>query len=291
MRGRCEVDAQVNARRHVDGPGGFPPTLKRLGQHFLTDVGALERIVDALAPTHADTVVEIGPGRGALTELLLPRVGRLVAVELDRALASMLEARYADDPRVTIVERDVLKTSLGDVGGATYLLVGNVPYYITTPILFHTLAGVLPTRAVFLVQREVAARAMAPAGSKVYGALSVNLQVLADIERVFDIPPGAFRPPPKVDSTVILLRPLVAPLITRPEQRAFQHFVQSLFSQRRKQLGTILRSLAPAVPLNLEPPTLNPAFAALGIDPTDRPERLTPGQFVALFRAVRQGEG
>ncbi len=271
--------------------GGFPPTLKRLGQHFLTDQTALEHIVDALAPTQQDTVVEIGPGRGALTQLLLPRAGRLVAVELDRVLASMLEERYADDPRVTIVERDILKTPLGEIGGETFLLVGNVPYYITTPILFHALAGALPTRAVFLVQREVAARAMAPAGSKVYGALSVNLQVLTDIQRMFDIPPGAFRPPPKVDSTVILLRPLATPLITRPEQRAFQHFVQSLFGQRRKQLGTILRSLATATSPDPQPSTVNPAFAALGIDPADRPERLAPAQFVALFRAVRQGEG
>ncbi len=278
----------MSARRDSSG---FPPTLKRLGQHFLADQTALERIVDALAPTEHDTVVEIGPGRGALTQILLPRVGHLVAVELDHALATILQQRYADDPRVTVVERDILKTPLGEIGGETYLLVGNVPYYITTPILFHALAGVLPARAVFLVQREVAARAMAPAGSKVYGALSVNLQVLTDVQRMFDIPPGAFRPPPKVDSTVILLRPRETPLITRAEQRAFQHFVQSLFGQRRKQLGTILRSLTTVVGPTAEPRVPNPAFAALDIDPADRPERLTPAQFVALFRAVRQGEG
>lgn len=275
------------------GNGDFPPTLKRLGQHFLADQSALERIVDALAPTTQDTVVEIGPGRGALTELLLPRVGRLVAVELDRALAALLQERYSDDPRIQIVERDILKTPLGKIAGDRYLLVGNVPYYITTPILFHTLAGVLPTRAVFLVQREVASRAMAPAGSKVYGALSVNLQVLTRIERVFDIPPGAFRPPPKVDSTVILLRPHEHPLITRPEQRAFQQFVQSLFGQRRKQLGTILRSLASSGPTagGDQATVADAAFRSLAIDPKDRPERLTPAQFVALFRAIREGEG
>lgn len=275
------------------GNGDFPPTLKRLGQHFLTDQRALVGIVDALAPTTQDTVVEIGPGRGALTELLLPRVGRLVAVELDRALAALLQERYSDDPRIQIVERDILKTPLGEIGGDRYLLVGNVPYYITTPILFHTLAGVLPTRAVFLVQREVAARAMAPAGSKVYGALSVNLQVLTRIERMFDIPPGSFRPPPKVDSTVILLRPHDEPLITRSEQRAFQQFVQSLFGQRRKQLGTILRSLAPTNQAGEEgePTVADVAFKSLDIDPKDRPERLTPVQFVALFRAIREGEG
>lgn len=279
----------MSARRA--GGSDFPPTLKRLGQHFLADQSALDGIVDALDPTVHDTVVEIGPGRGALTELLLPRVGKLVAVELDRALAALLQERYAGDPRVLIVERDILKTPLGEIAGPSYLLIGNVPYYITTPILFHMLAGVLPLRAVFLVQREVAARAMAPAGSKVYGALSVNLQVLTSVERMFDIPPGAFRPPPKVDSTVILLRPHQQPLIARPEQRAFQQFVQSLFGQRRKQLGTILRSLAPSIPAEGQPSVAEVACRSLDIDPKDRPERLTPAQFVTLFRAIREGEG
>ncbi|HEY8309921.1 MAG TPA: 16S rRNA (adenine(1518)-N(6)/adenine(1519)-N(6))-dimethyltransferase RsmA [Gemmatimonadaceae bacterium] len=259
-----------------------------MGQHFLADERALERIVDTLDPTKNDTVLEIGPGRGALTDILAPRAGRVVAVELDRALASLLRERFATTPTVQIVEADILKTDPGELGGPGYLLVGNVPYYITTPILFHALACSLPRRAVFLVQREVAARAMAVPGTKSYGALSVNLQVLANVERVFDIPPGAFRPPPKVDSSVIRITPVAAPLLRDGEQPRFRSFVQSLFSQRRKQIGTILRSLPPSA--SGVPAVTLDALAALSIPPAERPERLTPEQFVLLFREVRQGE-
>lgn len=188
-----------------------------------------------------------------------------------------------------IVEADILKTDPGALGGPGYLLVGNVPYYITTPILFHALASALPRRAVFLVQREVAARTMAEPGTKSYGALSVNLQVLASVERVFDIPAGAFRPPPKVDSSVIRITPSTQPILREGEQPRFRSFVQSLFSQRRKQIGTILRGLPPSA-AGVPAVTLA-ALTTLGIPATERPERLTPQQFVELFREVRQGEG
>jgi 16S rRNA (adenine1518-N6/adenine1519-N6)-dimethyltransferase len=244
--------------------------------------------VDALGPTASDTVLEIGPGRGALTDILAQRAARVVAVELDRALAELLRERFAAAPSVEIVEADILKVDPGALARAGYLLVGNVPYYITTPILFHALACALPKRAVFLVQREVAERAMAPSGGRSYGALSVNLQVLATVERVFDIPPGAFRPPPKVDSSVIRITPLAEPILYEGEQRRFRSFVQSLFSQRRKQIGTILRSLPPSA--SGVPAVTGDALAALGIPPTERPERLSPLQFVQLFRQVRQGE-
>lgn len=201
----------------------------------------------------------------------------------------MLRERFAATPSVEILEADILKVDPGELAGPGYLLVGNVPYYITTPILFHALACRLPRRAVFLVQREVAARAMAVPGTKSYGALSVNLQVLATVERVFDIPPGAFRPPPKVDSSVIRITPLATPLLREGEQPRFRSFVQSLFSQRRKQIGTTLRGL-PASAAGTPAVTLL-ALARLGIPPTERSERLTPQQILALFREVRQGEG
>lgn len=234
-------------------------------------------------------MLEIGPGRGALTDILVKRAGRVVAVELDRALAALLRERFALTPSVEIVEADILKTDPGALGGPGYLLVGNVPYYITTPIMFHVLACALPRRAVFLVQREVAIRAMADAGSKSYGALSVNLQVLAHVERVFDIPPGAFKPPPKVDSSVIRVTPLTDPVLREGEQGRFRSFVQSLFSQRRKQIGTILRSLPPSA--SGVPAVTLDALAALGIPPTERPERLTPLQFVELFRSSSRNTG
>lgn len=232
--------------------------------------------------------MEIGPGRGALTEILAARAEKVVAVEIDRALSELLRKKFQALPNVNIVEADFLKTDPGELAGPGYLLVGNVPYYITTPILFHALACALPRRAVFLVQREVALRAMAPAGNKAYGALSVNLQVLATVERVFDIPAGAFQPPPKVESAVIRVIPLDEPLLQEGEQPRFRSFVQSLFSQRRKQIGTILRGLAAVQSI---PATVGAdALVKLGIPATERPERLAPTQFLALFREVRQGE-
>lgn len=272
----------------------FPPALKRFGQHFLTDHSVLERIADALAPTSEDRVVEIGPGRGALTEVLRPRVGALVLVELDRALAQLQRERYADDPHVTVVERDVLEVPLGEIGDDDFLLVGNVPYYITTPILFHTLAGVLPRRAVFLVQREVAERITAAPGSREYGALTVNLHALARVEHLFDVAPGAFRPPPKVHSAVVRMIPLVAPLVAHDERVAFRGFVQGLFGQRRKQLATSLRALVRARDGGEQNDVAAAARRALDvarIDPMTRPERLTPEDFVRLFRAARAATG
>lgn len=272
----------------------FPPTLKRFGQHFLTDRAVLERIVDALAPGSDDRVVEIGPGRGALTDVLRPRVGTLVLVELDRALARLQRERYADDPRVTVVERDVLDLPLDEIGGDDFLLVGNVPYYITTPILFHTVAGALPRRAVFLVQREVAERISAAPGSRDYGALTVNLRASTEVEHLFDVPPGAFRPPPTVYSAVVRLRPLATPLVTRDERAPFRVFVQALFSQRRKQLATSLRAVVArsgGVDRADAGDTARAALERAGIDPITRPERLGPDDFVRLFRAVRGAGG
>lgn len=277
-------------RTHPDR--AFPPTLKRFGQHFLTDHAVLERIADALAPTMQDRVIEIGPGRGALTDVLRPRVGSLALVELDRALAQLQRDRFADDPDVTVIQRDVLGVPLGEIGGDDFLLVGNVPYYITTPILFHTLAGVLPRRAIFLVQREVADRITASPGSREYGALTVNLHALTRVEYLFEVAPRAFRPPPKVHSAVVRLVPLVMPLIPSHERTPFRGFVQALFGQRRKQLGTSLRALArqgTALPHGDAAGAARAILDAVGIDPATRPERLTPEQFVTLFRAARAG--
>lgn len=245
----------------------------------------LHRIVDALAPGPADTVVEIGPGRGALTELLARRAGRVIAVELDRALARQLAERYHEYAgNVDVVQGDVLRTDLGALAGAGYLLAGNVPYYITTPILFHALEGVLPHRAVFLVQREVAVRAAAPPGSRSYGALSVNLQAATRVERLFDVPAGAFRPPPRVESSLMRITPLEQPLVGDAERGPFRRFVQAVFGQRRKQLGSALRAAAAGAA------EAERALAAAGIDPSLRAERLDPADFVRLFRALRERE-
>lgn len=263
-------------------PGrGLPPVRKSLGQHFLSDRRILGRIADALELTGTETVVEVGPGRGALTEVLLPRCARLVVIEYDRALAALLRERYADEPRLEVVEADVLETDLAKAAGTDdYLLVGNVPYYITTPILFHALQPPRPRRAVYLVQREVADRVAAAPGSKIYGALSVNVQAVATVRSLFRVPPGAFQPPPKVESAVIRIEPRADPIVGPDEERAFRRFVQDAFTMRRKQLGRVMRTIC-----SLGGEEAEALVRSVGLDPQARPETLSAGEFARLLRA------
>jgi 16S rRNA (adenine1518-N6/adenine1519-N6)-dimethyltransferase len=245
----------------------------------------LAGIVDALQLTGSETVVEIGPGRGALTDLLVPRAARVVAVELDRLLAGKLRERYASDPRLTIVEADVLKVSLSELaGGGDFVLAGNVPYYITTPILFQALEAPRPSRAVYLVQREVADRLVAGPGSKEYGALSVNVQAVADGEILMRVPPGAFVPPPKVDSAVLRITPRPDPVVTAAEEAGFRAFVQQLFTMRRKQMRRVLRSVA-----SLDADRAEAVLATSGVSPDARPETLSPETLAVVYRTVRAG--
>jgi 16S rRNA (adenine1518-N6/adenine1519-N6)-dimethyltransferase len=260
-----------------------PPIRKSLGQHFLTDRRILARIVDALELVPGDTAVEIGPGRGSLTDLLAAAATRLVAIEYDRALAALLRERYSASPHVTIVEADVLAVSLGDVAGGPFKLVGNVPYNITTPILFHALARPRAERAVFLVQREVADRIVAAPGSKEYGALSVNVQALARADVVSRVPAGAFHPPPKVDSAVVRIKPRADPVVSGDEEERFRRFVIEAFGMRRKQMRRVLRSI-----FGVSPEDAERALAAAGIDPSARPETLSPRDFAALLRSRNQ---
>ena len=260
----------------------LPPTRKSLGQHFLTDRRVLGRIADSLALRGDETVLEIGSGRGALTDILVERAGRVVAIEYDRALASLLRERYAQRGSVEIVEADVLEISLGDIANGPYVLVGNVPYYITTPILFHALAPPRAERAVYLVQREVAERLDAPPGSKAYGALTVNVAALARAEILFGVPAGAFVPPPKVESAVVRITPLAEPRIHPDEERRFRTLVQSIFGMRRKQMRRIVRNV-----LGVGPEAAESLLAAADIEPDARPEVLGVERFVALMRARR----
>ncbi len=256
----------------------LPPIRKNLGQHFLNDRRILERIADALELTGTETVVEIGPGRGSLTEILAARAARLIAIEYDRALAEMLRKRYADRPSVEIVEADVLTVDLGAVAGEDYYLIGNVPYYITTPILFHALQRPRARRSVLLVQREVAERIVAQPGTKEYGALSVNVQAVAHPKYLFRVAPGSFLPPPKVESAVIRIEPRQEPVVSENHEEAFRRFVIDAFGMRRKQMRRILRSL-----WNLTADDAERVLTAAGIEPSARPESLTPGQLAALL--------
>jgi len=265
----------------VSGGRGLPPPRKRLGQHFLTDAGILDRIAGALALRGDETVIEIGPGRGSLTERLVGKCARLIAVELDRFLAAMLTKRYADHAGVHIVERDVLDVSLGELAGGPFVLIGNVPYYITTPIVFHALKRPRADRAVFLVQREVAERMVAEAGTPEYGALSVNVQALARPELLFRVAAGAFSPPPQVESAVVRVTPRPDPVVAEHEEHGFSRFVIRAFSQRRKQLKSIMRGIA-----NVDTNAAATLVEGAGIDPALRPERLTAEEFSRLYRAT-----
>jgi 16S rRNA (adenine1518-N6/adenine1519-N6)-dimethyltransferase len=256
----------------------LPPIRKRLGQHFLSDLRILTRIVDALSPGLSETVIEIGPGRGALTEVLRERAKRVIAIELDRALAGLLRERYAGS-NVEVIEADVLETNLGALADGPYALIGNVPYNITTPILFHALRQPRAERAVYLVQREVADRMTAPAGNRDYGALSVNLQALAHVETIFRIPAGAFHPPPKVESAVVRVTPRSDPVVTPEEERPFRELVQGAFGLRRKQMRRVIRQLRP-----MTTERADELLASSGIEPAVRPETLTAPQFAALLR-------
>jgi 16S rRNA (adenine1518-N6/adenine1519-N6)-dimethyltransferase len=260
----------------------YPAPRKRFGQHFLTDPRILARIADALTLESSETVIEIGPGRGALTDVLMARAGRVIAVEIDRELAPMLRARYASDPRLTVIEDDVLQVDFGAVAGGPYVVAGNVPYNITTPILFHALRAPRPLRAVYLVQREVAERVVAAPASEEYGALSVNVQALAEAELVFKVPAGAFNPPPKVESAVLRITPRAAPVIAPHEEEAYRTMVVSAFGLRRKQLRRVVRTI-----FSLGAEAAERVVAAAELDPEARPEVLSPTDFARLLRSQR----
>jgi 16S rRNA (adenine1518-N6/adenine1519-N6)-dimethyltransferase len=285
MAERRRPGARRPGARGEDG-AALPPVRKSLGQHFLHDARALDRIVGALELTGSETVIEIGPGRGALTDRLVPRCRRLVLIEYDRALAALLRERYANAPSVAVVEADVLATKLGALAAGPYVLVGNVPYYITTPILFHALQPPRPDRAVYLVQREVATRLTAPPGSRDYGALTVNVQSVARAEFVAAVPARAFRPPPKVESAIVRISPQAVPLVAPVEQERFRVLVQQVFGMRRKQMRRIVRSVA-----GVSPAAAEDLLARVGIDPEARPETLAPDAFARLLSALAPTPG
>jgi 16S rRNA (adenine1518-N6/adenine1519-N6)-dimethyltransferase len=258
------------------------PRAKRgLGQHFLTDRGILERIADALAVTAADTVLEIGPGPGGLTEALAGRAGKLVAIERDADLVPSLRHRV---PGATIVEADALEADWHALAGPDFLVAGNIPYNITSPLIDKALEPPRPRRIVFLVQKEVAERVGAAPGTGAYGALSVGVQAVALAERLFTVPAGAFQPRPKVDSAVLRLTPLAEPVVSDAEVPPFRRLVVGLFGFRRKQMVRGLRELT-----GWDPETVQRALGRAGIPATVRPETVSPVRFAALLRALVDG--
>jgi 16S rRNA (adenine1518-N6/adenine1519-N6)-dimethyltransferase len=254
----------------------LPRARKRFGQHFLTDRHYLGRIVAAIDPRPGDAMVEIGPGTGLLTGELAQRVQRLHVVEIDRDLAAGLRARFAAD-RVVVHEADALEFDFTALP-APLRVVGNLPYNVSTPLLFRV-AEIADRVAdcVFLLQKEVVQRMVAAPATPDYGRLSVMLQYRFAMAKALDVPPGAFTPPPKVDSAVVRMRPLPAERPRARDDALFASLVAAAFSQRRKTLRNAIRGLVP-----------DTAYARAGIDPVRRGETLAVAEFVALADATRE---
>jgi 16S rRNA (adenine1518-N6/adenine1519-N6)-dimethyltransferase len=244
---------------------------QKLGQHFLRHHGILQKIAAAAVPEHASQVIEIGAGEGFLTEKLLERADKVYAVELDPELVAKLMMRFRGEPRLKIVAQDVLATDLTQWGRA--VVTGNLPYYITSPVIERTLAmGRLLERAVFLIQKEVADRITAAPGSREYGFLTVATQMHATSKMLFKVPPGAFAPPPKVDSAVIRLDPHSAPELGDPTPMLA--FLGLCFKQKRKTLRNNLAPIFGREALDGQPEA--------GL----RAEQLTLDQFRDLYRRL-----
>jgi 16S rRNA (adenine1518-N6/adenine1519-N6)-dimethyltransferase len=255
----------VSGDRHV--------AKKRFGQHFLHDPQVIERIVRSINPQPGDTVVEIGPGLGALTHPLLHRLGRLQVVEIDRDVVPHLRAVCGNAPGLNIHLADALQFDYGSLAqpGSPLRLVGNLPYNISTPLLFHLLDFAGQVRDMhFMLQKEVVDRLTAAPGSDDYGRLTVTMAARAQADHLFNVGPGAFRPPPQVDSAVVRITPRPAPFAI-DDFGSFNRVVAAAFSLRRKTLSNALRALLPAEQIS-----------AVGIDPRLRGETLSPAQFAAL---------
>lgn len=250
------------------------PVRKRFGQHFLHDPGVIRRIVDSVAPLAGQRIVEIGPGRGALTFELLRRADSLDVIEIDRDLAAALGAEPRGQGRLHVHVGDVLDTDFVALRGAgpPLRIVGNLPYNISTPVLFHLLAQRAAVADMhFMLQKEVVDRMAAAAGGRQYGRLSVMLGAYAEIERLFDVGPGAFQPPPKVWSAMVRLRPSAGPRFAIGSDAALKALVTAAFSHRRKTLRNGLKNFLG-----------EPDFECCGIDPGRRPETLQPAEFGRL---------
>ncbi len=254
--------------------GGFTaPPKKQLGQHFLADRSYIDKIVLAVNPKDDDRLVEIGPGQGAITLPLLRRHPRLTVIEFDRDLIAPLTAAAEPLGELTIVHRDVLQVNFTELAGDGQIrLVGNLPYNISSPILFHAMehAGVIRDMH-FMLQKEVVDRMAAGPGSKVYGRLSVMLQAWCKVTALFVVPPGAFRPPPKVDSAVVRLVPRDPDTVGILDRKRFADVVRAAFGQRRKTLRNALNGVVTPE-----------QFEAAGVRSDARAEQLEVAQFIAL---------
>ena len=268
------------------GADGFRRDAKKnLGQNFLHDRGVIERIVLAIDPRPGDRIVEIGPGQGALTFPLLRRHGELTAIEFDRDLLQPLAAAAQAHGALSLLNANVLDVDFsalaagGMPGEGLLRLVGNLPYNLSSPILFHALDHAAAIRDMhFMLQKEVVERMAAGPGSKVYGRLSVMLQAYCRVTPLFKVPPGAFRPAPKVDSAVVRLQPLPPGAVVVADRTRFAHVVRAAFGQRRKTLRNALSGVVDAT-----------AMEAAGVRPDARAEQLSVADFATLANTAQAG--
>lgn len=251
---------------------------KRFGQHFLRDENIIARLVRAIAPAAGDTLAEIGPGEGVLTAPLLQRCGRLLAIELDRDLAASLAERLGHPPHLEIIQADVLKVDLARLHDGPLRVVGNLPYNISTPVLFHLLSSTARiTDMHFMLQKEVVDRLVAEPGSRAYGRLSVMARFhCRSMQHLFDVPPGAFWPPPKVDSAVIRMIPEALDATRQALAEPLAAVVRQAFGMRRKTLRNALRALLDEA-----------ALEAAGVSPAARAEVLSLEDFLALAEQLQ----
>ena len=265
--------------------GFTEPAKKHLGQNFLHEKGVIAKIVQAIDPQPGDAIVEIGPGQGALTFPLLQRHGALTAIEFDRDLHAPLQAAAREHGSLRLIEGDVLgvdftalAAELAPAGGQI-LLVGNLPYNLSSPILFHALDHAAAIRDMhFMLQKEVVERMAAGPGSKVYGRLSVMLQAYCTVTPLFVVPPGAFRPAPKVDSAVVRMVPKPRETVEVADHRIFANVVRAAFGQRRKTLRNALNGVADSAQIE-----------AAGLRPEARAEQVEVTGFVRLANLLAAG--
>lgn len=263
--------------------------LKSLGQNFLVDRNIIDKIIRSAAIDPQDAVLEIGPGRGALTELLAQRAGRLTVVEYDHVLAAGLREQYRDDPRVTVVDADILAVDLADLlvdmpGG--WKVVANLPYNISSPVLFRLMEQRSRfSRLVLMLQKEVGDRLVASANCADYGVTTLLLGLWFDMRREFIVPPGCFHPRPKVDSVVVSFVPLAKPRVDVGDEEMFRRVVKGAFAMRRKTLSNCLKAAKLATP-----DELGHLLDVCGIDGQRRGETLCLEEFAALSRCLTDKE-
>ena len=265
--------------------GPFHRAKRSLSQNFLVDPNLQRKIVKSLKPLATDRVIEIGPGTGALTRHLVDRVAQLQMIELDDRLAAQLGEEFRDRDDVVVLHTDALEIAINELtDGEPYKVIGNLPYGITTPIIFHILdQRPRPQVMVLTVQKEVAERLVARPGTKDFGALTVGVQAVARLELLFTISRQAFRPRPEVDSAVVRIEPISPPPLSLPEEESFRRLTRAAFSRRRKQLQRVLRQ-APEYALSGEEAA--GLLRSLDVDPATRPDALPVSDYIRLAAAL-----